>query len=432
MKNLSITLSAKTLSDTFALDTYDSVSIGDPISGTIKGFAYNFLVEEISRVGSLSSVSGKYDVDEILNKPVSYVYSSFVASDIFHAVCSALGKTAVVAIDNFVPPHDTAQTKPTYRDVVNSLFGWTDAVPQMQINVFMRGNNIYATQRGKETETQTISKYTQPTIKQKKVRTLQPSTDTSNNTVSGAISGEQQPVAAGSTPFSGVISYGTESITYSAGYVTQEKHTVNGVDETTTYVYSNGLLITRTMERPSEKRIVTEYVYETTEGDELTKETETEYEYKASAWTQTTQRITRHHEIGQGFWATIVEVDGETQSTSIGQGSPGGKASPYEIKENNDKLQGATITPRVSLSGRYLGGGSFPVSDAATLTRIAQAITWLNGKTEERVTLDVFDDTVFDFNTTVTFGGNVYYLERNQIKQDPRKIVQSLEIVRWF
>ena len=56
----------------------------------------------------------------------------------------------------------------------------------------------------------------------------------------------------------------------------------------------------------------------------------------------------------------------------------------------------------------------------------------MDGKIEERVTMDVYLDTVVDFSRTITWCGNVYYLERNLIAQSPKEIKQTVEMVRWF
>jgi hypothetical protein len=60
-------------------------------------------------------------------------------------------------------------------------------------------------------------------------------------------------------------------------------------------------------------------------------------------------------------------------------------------------------------------------------------MNWLDRKTEERVTMDVYGlASIIDFTKTVTFGGNTYYLDKNVITKDTKSLKQAVELVRWY
>lgn len=148
------------------------------------------------------------------------------------------------------------------------------------------------------------------------------------------------------------------------------------------------------------------------------------------------KRITRHYPLGQGLWGTSIQEDDVTTYGGISQGAPGGKASTYSIEQESV----ASSTPEVNtdppvyiLPGKpyikYLG--TMPVTDFASIRRIASEIIWLDKKTEIRVQLDAYADTIFDLRKRIVWQGDEYFLESNTVTVDPDKTLQRLELIRW-
>lgn len=426
LKSLTISLQAKTISDTFRAETVKPRTLGLALTGTILDMAYEFFVESTSDVGDVQTITGMYDCDELLYKPIKYIANDDAkASDIMGVVASAIGKSAVIKIDDFTPASNLSESLPIYRDVLSSLFGWTSNLPNRQVNVFIRGDVINCIQRGKETATQAIVKYSTPTINRKKLRTI--------TYVPSDSEGSNISITAKPAPFSGSISFGDASCSYAAGYLVHETHSVDGETETTTYGYAGSYITSRTTES-SKIKIQTSYDYGGARGEELSTVTETTT-YKDAPNSPPSVRITRHHALGGGWWATVAELDGETLSTSISHGAPGGKASIFSIDQANLSLgSGYSSNSDDKIPGRATISVDFPISenDTSMLRELKADLLWLHGRTEETVTFDCYDPNVIDFDKTVTWNGNVYYLERNTITKDSKGTKQSIELVRWY
>ena len=77
---------------------------------------------------------------------------------------------------------------------------------------------------------------------------------------------------------------------------------------------------------------------------------------------------------------------------------------------------------------------SFPVYGNDTLAKISSAIRWLNRKTQETVSFDLYDyPHVVDFLDKIIFNGNEYFLQSNIVSKTPRIVnKQSLTLVRWY
>lgn len=439
MKSLSMTIAGKTLTDRFTMQTYDTAEIDQIFTVTIKNSNYTFKVAEISSSNNLNTVTGIYDIDDILNKGIHNLFNgtnvtatTIKATNTMEALAKVLGKTLIINITDFYPA-DFPKT-PTGKDLISALFGWTDKIPQRQVNVFIRGGVIHVLERGKEVESAEVVKYANVTVNKKKIRTLQDPLDVEGIEITGAIVGQppQQNEPSPIHYISGIFVNGDTSITYSNGLVTRESHAVNGVDEVTIYTYSSAMppaYMTSKNTITAEGSVKVAY---TIENEKLVKEVEKHY----TGDTLDMTRITRHYPLGQGMWGTSIEEDGVTTYGGISQGAPGGKASGYSIEQESAKPSTPEtnreppvyIVPGQPYS-KYLG--SMPVTDSTTMARIAADIIWLDKKTEIRVTLDAYADVIYDLSKKILWQGDEYYLESNNISDEPDKTLQRLELVRW-
>lgn len=425
VKSIAVTMESKTLSDTFTVETTKPLQINDAVQGNFLDYAYNFLVEETSQQEDLQTITGMYDVDLMLCTPIIYtVPTAAKASKHAQAIADALGKNAEIRIDDFVSTADFSSVGATYKNIISSLFGWTSSLPQRQINVFLRGDRLYFIQRGKENERiEIIAPHSRPVIRRKIIRSMWASA------AGNEIGTYAQSVIISPAPFSGTISFGDQSASYAGGLLMSEVHG----NEVTTYSYSNGAISSKRRTSPKSTS-ETHYSYANTGNDRiLATETETTMDLTVDPPTKSV-KITRHVAIGHGFYGTTVEEDGEYKGATMGSGKPGGKASIFSINEANRSMgSGYSVADGKKLPGSSLIDTNFPVSGADTLRDLTDAIEWLNGKIEERVSMEVYNmDKVLDFTQKIIFQGNTYYLERNQLYKDPRVNKQSIELVRWY
>ena len=83
-----------------------------------------------------------------------------------------------------------------------------------------------------------------------------------------------------------------------------------------------------------------------------------------------------------------------------------------------------------------------PVKDSDTAEAYYEELEWMNGTIEETVDITINTPVVkceieeknhhlFDFFTTYTLNGNVYYLDSNSVTQTPRSLTQKLRLIRW-
>jgi len=438
-KALVISLEAKTLSDTFKIDTYNLLAMQQIFSSQINDFQFNCFIDSSDRdeKTGLSSAVAHYDIEQLLYNPIylgSLAFpSQYTSSYIMGRLVAGLGKSANMLIDSHVPPINFGASLYTYRDLAAMLFGWTSQVPNIKTNLYMRGDTINVIQRGHETGNISLVKFDYAKISQKYVRTLMLGPKY-GGVIGGSIIGKKPPKTSGAQYFSGTIGEGDESMSYSDGLTMSERHTSNGVTQVTTYSYSAACppayLLQRVQTNPTQQ-LVTDYSFS---GTILQKETETSYKSNGSGgWTQDTVKTTRYVPLGSTFYSIVVEQNDKVISTSITRGIPSGLASAFEIQQDDTRLQGGggEISPTCTLPGVYLGSGNFPVSDVATMGRIGNAIVELHGSTEERVALKCYDYAVMDFVNTYNWNGNKYFLERNTITYGPKRIEQAVELVRW-
>ena len=217
--------------------------------------------------------------------------------------------------------------------------------------------------------------------------------------------------------------------------------------------------------------IATEYKYAnpTSENIYLCEELETtetfEYEKKISGagveyWEQTdhnyTTRQTFHIPVGNGWYAQSVYVDGVPQGSNLSQGKPGNKVSPYTINQVQKTFSGLRITITYDNgTGDELQSDDndwrdrlspienfpFPVRGYNLIKELTDALLWLNRKIEETVSVDLISriengipsiNHVVDFTERILLNDKEYFLVSNQISFTPKKLIQKLNLIRWY
>ena len=446
---LNISLQSKTISDTFDATIADSPkNIGDRFFIKAGDFNYPMKVKSISgsmafnrqqnRFVGTEKLTGAFEQDELLEKLIS-ITPSDSASACLSQVCSQIGKSPVILFDNFNIVKNSDTTSQTYRDIISRLFGWSSNIQNQQINVFIRGNKIYAIQRGKESKITDISiddiafdskiQYTKMRLSK-----LLSDTDTAGAKFSGSVNG-----ANVNNYLTGDYVVGDSKISYLNGLVVKESSPNNdGTITETTYEYNktyppaieNSRTVLVKAGSVISKRVVYQNFYESFNGEyQICKQTETEYNYGSSS--ATTTKITEYSPLGQGEYAVKVTINGKFSSQKRQRGLPSGTASPY----SSDKYSRSNSGNSSPLSGASIEGIEFPITDTGTLNRISQQIMWLHKKTEEKITISIptaSNGHIFDFTEQIRFNNNIYYLESNQISVTPSKISQNLTLIRWY
>jgi hypothetical protein len=469
-KSLTLTLNPGVRTDTFTAETFNRYTIKDNIDIQIKDFQQNFVVYGDGHVEksaipfdstvkkSIQTINGYYDIEQMVDKPIWMDYSELPygvvnapttptatqaqASFMFSLACSRLGKQYVMQFQDWLGPNITGLT-PTFRDVLSHFFDWTSQVPHKQINVFQRGNVIYAIQRGTETAVVDLPYFNEAIpVSHKYMNLIKAVTDTNNN----VLYGNYVSAVPDDTVISGTYFFGTTQVTYDNGVVTYEQHPSGTGTESTSWSFTgtpgqSGCKISQKYTVHADgSKTVNFYNYGTDIAGKSILISETEYTGKSlivsgeSVSGIDTTRITNYYPMGMGLYATIVEENNSVVSGTIGQGNAAPQASQFSFRQwdkpSNAQLQAA---------GRFKGSGSFPV-DLQMLETILTWLTWLNGKTEERVDLTIVEpldrDFIYpdliDFTNRYTWRGNEYYLENNKVTVNSEKLVQKIELIRWF
>ena len=424
---ISISLQRGTLSDTFQMTIPYDLDLESLVKGQIYDYPYHFLVYESGGTGMMRTITGMYDVDKLLYTPFTYHMriSNATARDHAEQIAKLLGKQLVCSIDNFTPESNYTGRGATIQNLIGSLFGWMENLPQRWINVFIREDTLYIIQRGHELRAVDITgaAHSRPEIDRKLMRSVWSGTSNTGHDAHGSLTIE--PLG-----YTGTISFGDSFCQYRAGLLVFENN--NG--ETVSYSYdSDDYLIQKVTKTKDGQTITATYSYARSMAEEkfLACETEvTEKQDESSAEWST--RVTQHSYIGNGWYGTRVYVDGVYQGSSIGNGKPGGKTNRYVIDQSNLGL-GGKYANSGSSSGAALFDTEFPVKGKETLKQLTRDIEWLNRKTEERISMDLWQfPHVLDFTDRIIYKGNAYYLESNQVVRTPTELKQSIEIVRWY
>ncbi|SFW17806.1 hypothetical protein SAMN02910323_0558 [Selenomonas ruminantium] len=447
IRSFSMSLGELTLSDNFQLETVQPLNIDDSVQGQIFDYKFHFLVEETSQRDLVQTVKGMYSKDKLLYSAISFFVNEVEVSYYANGIAKALGLKLDMSCDDFIPSQNFEDSGMTYQDFISSLFGWTSKLPQRQINVFIRGDTLHIIQRGREHSVVDITDWphSRPTIERKLVRSIWHSTMEN----AGKAHNDEDNEPKG---FTGTISLGEISRSYSNGFLTHETNEKGYTD----YVYDGEYLSEKNTHNKDGSTSRTEYFYAKTnrdiylfeEKERTTEPIDDGQEHDIYDWTDWnnqngTERITYHAPLGYGWYSTVVYVDGELEGSSLSQGKPGGKASRFTIDQSNLSL-GADYDMGDDDDGpKYesLIDTEFPVIGEDYLWELTKAIEWLNRKTQETVTVEVVANVrngvpdvkhIVDFTERIKFNGNEYFLVSNVVELTPRSLRQTIKMMRWY
>lgn len=428
------------------------------------------------------------------NKTIIGVYPK--AIEIISKVAAYFGLAADVHIDDFTPSNLQGDEKITYFDLLNSVFSWTSRVPQRQINLFIRGNTLHCIQRGKESSIFDISdlQHSRPTVNKKFNRVLchNPNNNNNNNNknddddngykFNGSISYKKDGIAPFQSSVYLLYTYDngllvSEIVTTQTGMFANSEGEVVTLSShsTTTYSYNSygkesyisSKVQNTTVEEQNmntletnttEQEIKTTYGYNTNFNaqsqemevylfHECEQTTKTEYQSGSDDREITKEiRDTYHAPVGNGWYAQTVYLNGILQGANLSQGKPGNSVSPYTAKQMQNTFRHYVIiqNPTANNENDELSNiidDSFPIRDTDIKTELNNALRWLHRKVQETVTVDLISPVnngipsinhIVDFTERVKLDGNEYFLVSNNISFTPRKLIQKLQLIRWY
>ena len=456
-RSFSISLRSRVLADSYNLVTLRPVALGTEYEGTLYGWGWSCTIRQRSQTGAEFSLAGGYGVSEMLKQYITFPSAQGAtalrsASGIMKSAAAQLGKSLHIAIDD-MSVNPLGETM-VLMDCISSLFSWTSSIPQQSVNVFLRGSTLHVIQRGRETSAYTLEKYGMPTITSEIVTTLMAKESVTIDPKTGevidspsVVRSTQEEVDSWEDNVSGTWSFFGSSVTYSGGLCVSAIVDDAASQTITTYSYSSDNYVTsKTVSvynksvnaAARETRHTFSYGYWDNEpylGQEVVDS------FKGGE--QDSRTVIDHYPLGLNFFGTqekvytiIRDENGvaseklTSSQSSITEGRPGGKSSPYTISQTRKrKIETVTVT----MPSTPTTPSTIPATDAATLQRYADALRWLNGKTQVTCSVDCYDAHIVDFLEKVNFLGKEWYLESNMISLSGDNPVarQKLELVRW-
>ena len=428
LQSISLSISEMQTTDTasFVVANMD-IPLLQAINGTYIDYDYSFLVDETNKEKALQTVHLTNDIDALYYTP--FTYSTDNTKDItckshLQKIASLLGKRLVTYFDDFTPEMQGEITDTTYDSLISSLFGWGSRVPTMMVNCYLRNDTLYAIQRGKEPHIidLTNSKRTRPTVNKQLMRTTWKLESVKKMPELGGAGPRAKSYSV--EPFTGSV--GEDS--YSGGHVTSEGFSYRGE-----YVEE------RTKQNDDGSSWHTSYTYATSpNGGRFLVSEETTY---TDADGNSTTRRTNYHAMGNGYTVADSYEDDEYIGSSTGQGGGASGTVTAKAKDLAQIALGGKTIYSFGTSGAIIWDGetwlvdtTFPVTDIPTLQKLTDAVIWLNRKTKETLTFDLYNyPHIIGFNDRIKIDGKTYYLQSNTATKTPRiSNKQTISCVRWY
>jgi len=462
-ENISFNLAQRAATVTFnANGVNTTIRPGARVTGNTLDFPWSFEAERIAEQGNRQAITGATMANLLTNTIIDYqvkyeaqfpelTYSRPTLTDHLAAISSVIGVPIVFRGRNFIPKTDMnillrkglsisfyELISGSFGEILNRLIGWSDSVPTMVYNLYIKNGSIYIVQHGYEQNSMTPDNWALTPTLTHSIRHTQWALTQYGTIMPKEISSSD--AANSNEPFSGTIAFGSTSLTYEDGYlITEVKGNVTTTYTYTTYDDNKYLTLKETVDTDEVTYVKTEYVYQNT-GEEKYLFEEKMYKYDGQDDTGTLEEstLTRHVPLGGGWYGTTVydTTDGteEELSTNLSQGAPGQKASQYLIDAQNDALKPSNAQRQITvpLSSVAKARQTYPVADLSTLQAIANALDTYESK--EEIVLQgelVGGSHIVTYDDTITFNGNVYNLISNNVSVNYNTIRQSITAVRY-
>ena len=465
LQSINILISEQQVTDRVSFVHAGNCNIMDKIQGTYRDYEFDLRIEETDRQGILQTCSCCSDIDELLYSQIAYTIPenkyewsedyldmlgvkqqenpeeeieaqpTTTVEEHLRMIAEKMGKNLVYRGPKFYSTNNVSENGgKTYASVISELIGWSSRLPQMEINAYFRGNKLYVIMRGFESNTISLdgAKIANLRVNQKLIRTTWGSDVKSESVVDTFINDWQELELEPYTPEAG----GGSTSTYS----------------------DDNLVETTTVESNSEKTETTYYYNVDANGAKyLAYEETTKYELDDRGnWQEYDTIVTTHDRVSMtqshiyaensdgGIVGEVVSPNRfDDRATPYDKGHGGGgrgfvlmhdsqgnQYKCYSIKYYSEEMEKGTRTTY----GLSLVDTSFPVYGEANLIYLTQQLMWLNRKTEETISMDIYDvNHVIGFNDKISYNGAIYYLKSNNVLQDEHIInKQSIVMVRWI
>ena len=188
----------------------------------------------------------------------------------------------------------------------------------------------------------------------------------------------------------------------------------------------------------SNSEVVTTYGYATLADEKkfLSTEMTSEYDYKGSL---VNQRVTTKSPTGRGQATSDDDSGGTSGSGNTGDD----RTTPYQRGQTSSTAQAFkdAANPNLkaekesrTLNGLSLYDSSFPIHNVDKLIELTEAISWLNRRTKETVTMTIYEyPHLIDFNDRILFNGAQYFLVSNVAMTNARVFnEQRVTFTRWY
>ena len=385
-----------------------------------------------------------------------------LASTHIATIAGIIGKAPILQFADFISTVDITSGGTTYNDLIRSIFGWSARTPQHLVNCYLRDDKLFVVERGyeaNEINLNNLSSYEIVGIDKELVRTIWGSSVWSK-TETREVFGfryldnlkwsneeddeeeedpddkpQQRPTSTRNT----------------GGLIKKRIEEHDGVTTTTEYEYTDDELVAKTIITVESKefyttRTTTTYEYATLEDGRrvLEKETIEETVNVNGRWRVVDNKTTKHEYTATGPGQVHhynTDSEGNT-SNVLGNGVYDDRRTPYAkfiTTKGHKRLLSYTSRPKYFQQQRTIYGltefdTSFPVHGDSKLIEITNAIKWLNRRTQETITVNIFDyPHVIDFNDRLILNGNAYYLKNNTALKTSRIVnKQTLTMVRWY
>ncbi|BAL83519.1 putative phage tail protein [Selenomonas ruminantium subsp. lactilytica TAM6421] len=465
LAKVDINIAENTVSDTIQLEIANcSLYPKDTMKGCLLDYEYNMLVKQTSTNGIMTTVqsmeniklltktvmrypdfdgSGKATsagggsqlVPRLSNRGVGgldvtfYVDGGTVkkapttkATYHFNYLAGLLGLTPVALFDDFVPSNGCAYQMSTVMNLISNFFSWTKEVPWRQVNVFIRGNKIYAIQRGHEPNTVDISqmRHTRPVITRESVSIYKTWTKSPKKNINYTVdvdvdadtstNGDVLGFSAGNTQCN--ISYDDNHRPVSMDTTGDDTH------ESVSYTYiGNQIVEWHTVYDSSENEIDTYCVYTTDIGNNHAMVS------RSNGGSTFTTNMIR----SMFLRPEVLNISASLENYRISYDCERNDTYGNMLKYESDSEENAT---------------PFPVEGDDINKRLFNEVVQYNSsKCKEQVTLDIVTSVrngepdykhVIDFRDTLMLDGKKYYLQSNSVSLSTKEFRQSLSLVRWF
>ena len=477
LQSVTISLQEQQLTDNVSFVMAGDIDIMDAVTFHAWDYILHCRAEETSKRGVLLSCKCTVDIDEILYQKMAYKIPSSAfqwtteyndayakynylhptepaekmpsapASAHITSIAGCIGKNVSIQFSDWISTMSTEVKSGTnYAGLIEELFGWTSRLPHLMINCYIRGNTLYAVQRGHENNVVTLDgqKLTVHTINKKIMRMTWGSDPDSHTDVEPLY---RSWVSEDLTPFP------------------KQEEEGGGGKGTSTIGQNN--LVSETEVNHGSERVVTQYKYQDMGGGQQFLYEEIQNTYVGGELID--HVVTTHKPVsfGQaqvystdedGVLGSVVSPSnfderitpyqseqamygGYSEAFVDGAHDDNGNYYPavYDGQGNRYLVTGHTFNKeqtgqRTRLNAYALVDTSFPVDGYDKLQYLTNQIEWLDRKTEESVTLDIYDyPHLIDFNDRIVWNGNTYYLRSNTaIKTETIVNKQTLEFVRWY